>query len=273
MISALEVIALAISCCLSAAIAWTGRRWLPECRRTVVALLSVAVAYAAGYILLAYDEAIPPTRHFHWPPYLALAAAVIARFTSSPRCPTALRWSLNAAAALGSAYFLTPTWPSLWPARPVCISLLAGYIFAVAIALESLASRADARTLMAAMVVSLGALAVLILAAVSLTYGLYALLAAAAFAGYAAVAWHQPDAHSVVGLALVYAVLACGWAFIGCIEPRPAAPGLLIAPLAAATLWIAELAPHAQFDKNRRAVGRAVVLIGVLASAALLVLI
>jgi len=232
MISALEIIALAISCCLSAAIAWTGRRWLPECRRTVVALLSVAVAYAAGYFLLAYRDAIPPTRHFHWPPYLALAATVVARFATMPRCPIALRWALNAAAALGCAYFLTPTWPSLWPARPICVPLLAGYIFALTIALESLASRVDARTLLTGMVVSLGALGVLILAAVSLTYGLYALLASAAFAGYAAVAWHQPDARSFVGLALVYAVLACGWAFIGCIEPRPAAPGLLIAPLA-----------------------------------------
>ncbi|MDZ4780662.1 MAG: hypothetical protein SGJ19_10450 [Planctomycetia bacterium] len=232
MISPTEILALAIAFALSGAIAWAGWRWLPECRRGVVSLLAVAVAYAAGYFLLAYDDAIPPTRHFHWPPYLVLGAAVVARFAAVPRCPTALRWALYAAAALACAYFLTPTWPALWPPRPICIALLAGYILAVTLAIEPLLRRIDPKTMLAAMIVSLGALAMLITYRVSLVYGIFALLAAAAFAGYAAVAWRKADQVPLAGLALLYAVLACGWAFIGCIEPRPAAPGLLIAPFA-----------------------------------------
>lgn len=273
MISPSEILALAIAFAFSGAIAWAGWRRLPECRRGVVSLLAVAVAYAAGFVLLAYDDAIPPTRHFHWPPYLALGAAVVARFATAPRCPTALRWSLVAAAALGCAYFLTPTWPALWPPRPICMALLAGYILAITLAIEPLLRRIDPKTMLAAMTVSFGALAVLILAAVSLVYGIFALLAAAAFAGFSAVAWRKVDQASLAGLALLYAVLACGWAFIGCIEPRPALPGLLIAPLAPAALWIAEFGPLARFDKNRQVLGRAAILVGVLASAALLVLI
>jgi hypothetical protein len=273
MISPLEILALAIAFALSGAIAWAGWRWLPECRRGVVSLLAVAVAYAAGYLLLAYEDAIPPVRHFHWPPYLALGAAVVARFASAPRCPTAVRWLLYSLAALACAYFLTPTWPALWPPRPICIALLAGYILAVTLAIEPLLRRLDAMTMLAAMTVSLGALAILILAAVSLVYGIFALVAAAAFAGFSAVAWRKADQASLAGLALLYAVLACGWAFIACIEPRPALPGLLIAPLAPAALWIAEFGPPARLDKYRRTACQAALLVVVLASAALLVLI
>lgn len=251
MISLTEILALAIAFALSGAIAWAGGRWLPERQRGAAALLAVAAGYAAGYCLLAYDDAIPPSRHFHWPPYLALAMAVIGRFAASPRWPAAWRRALMATSAAGCAYFLTPTWPSLWPPRPICIPLLAGYILVIALAIEPLLRRVTAKTMLAAMTVTLSVLAMLIAYNVSLVYGIFASLAAAAFAGYAAAAWRKPDQDALPSLALLYAVLACGWAFIACIEPRPAEWRLLIAPLAPLAL-MALPAARARFNQAPR---------------------
>ncbi len=246
MISLPEILALAIAFVLGGAIAWAWRRLLPERAPNFTAPVAIASAYAVGYLLLAYQDALPPSRHYHWPPYLALATAIVGPLVLSPRVPVAARWALYALATFTCAYFLTPMWPSLWPTRSVCIPVLATYLLVVALAIQPLATRIPSTTLLAAMTLSLAALATLILAMVSLIFGMFAMLAAAAFAGVWVLAGRSAQPVPLAGLALTYALLAGAWAFIGCIEPRPAEWGLLIAPFATVALWAATIGPMAK---------------------------
>ncbi len=246
MISLTEILALAIAFVLSGAIAWAWRRLFPERAPNFTAPVAIAAAYTVGYLLLGYRDAIPPTRHFHWPPYLALATAIVGPLALSPGVPVAARCALYAVATFASAYVLTPTWSSLWPARSVCIPLLATYLLVIALAIQPLATRIPPTTLLAAMTLSLATLATLILAMVSLIYGMFAMLAAAAFAGFLLFVWRSEQPVPLAGLALTYALLAGAWAFIGCIEPRPAEWGLLIAPFAPVAPWAATLGPIAK---------------------------
>lgn len=271
MISPTEILALVIAFVLGGAIAGAWRRLLLERAPHFTAPVAIALAYAVGYLLLAYRDALPPSRHFHWPPYLALATAIVGPLALTPRVTVAARWAIYAAATLACAYFLTPTWPALWPARSVCIPSLAAYLLVITLVIQPLAPRLSAVSLLATMTITLATMATLILAMVSLTFGIFAMIAAAAFAACWAFAWRCAPPVPTAGLVLTYALLAGGWAFIGCIEPRPAEWGLLIAPLAPVALWAATKGPMAALRGKTAMIARVALVMAVLCVAAIAV--
>jgi len=242
---------------------------LDACERWEAAL-AIALAYAAGYLFLPSLTEIKPTRNWHWTLYLVPAAGIVGPLCTWPRIPVIVRWLLCIALALVSAFALTPTWKNLWPPRPVCIPLLAGYLLMLAALVQPLAARVAQATLLTAMAGTLFAVSAVIGATVSLVNGQVALIAFGAAAGYVATFWRSATPPRPLGVALVYAMLAGGWAFFGTVQPNPAKWGLLLAPFAPAMLWLSLVKPVAQLQgKALVAAQAALVFAAVAASAAI----
>jgi hypothetical protein len=224
-----------------------ARRVLPEDTATRYAMpLGFAAAYCAAFALLVDRDALIPQRHWHWTLYLAPIAAAIGAIAVATGLQRVDRWLLFALVAFISAWLLVPTWPGLWPARPMAVPLLAGYLFLLGAALEPLAQRLSSGQLLAAFVPAAGCVAVLMAASVSVTLAQPAGAAAAALAGCWGTAYLWPDVLRGRALCLAYAVIIGGWAFIGCIEPQQPLVGLLLAPLAPLALWCCTVGPLAR---------------------------
>ncbi len=253
-------------------IALTLRRFLSlDARECWEAALVIALAYAAGYLFLPSLTEIKPTRSWHWTLYLAPAAGIVGPLCTSSRIPAIVRWLLFIALALVSAFALTPTWKNLWPPRPVCIPLLAGYLLLIAALVQPLAARVAPATLLTAMAGTLFAVSAIIGATVSLVNGQVALIAFGAAAGYVATFWRSATPPRPLGAALVYATLAGGWAFFGTVQPNPAKWGLLLAPLAPAMLWLSLFGPIAQLNGKARFAAQSALVFVVLAASAAIV--
>jgi hypothetical protein len=217
---------------------WLSRRFLSdEISSRYATAIAFAAAYCVGYLLLPSWAELAPKRHWHWTPYLALAAAVIGPISAASGLHLVERWVLYFVTAFVSAWLLVPTWASLQPPRSVCVPLLAAYLFLLAALLESLLSRLPAVAISAQLTISSVCVAVLIAGFVSVTYARPAGIAAAALAGVCVAAYLTQVAATARGLGLGYAVTVGGWAFIGCIEPHQPALGLLFAPVAPLSLW------------------------------------
>jgi hypothetical protein len=232
---------------IAAATASLVRRFLPEDVATRYAMpLGFAAAYCAAFVLLADGDELLPQRHWHWTLYLAPLAAAIGAVAVATGLHRAERWLLFALIAFISAWLLVPTWPSLRPARPIAVPLLAGYLLLLAAALEPLTRRFSSLRILAALAPAAGCVAALIAASVSVTYAGPSGAAATALAGCLGAAYYWPSVPAVRALSLGYAVVVGGWAYIGCIEPQQPLVGLLLAPLAPLALWCCALGPLAR---------------------------
>lgn len=200
--------------------------------------LAVAAAFCAGYALPIASAPWWPQRHWHWFPWLVLPAAVVGSISLASGLRRAERWVLNLAVALAAAWVLVPVWAHLQPARSVWIPLLAAYLFLLALLLEPLLDRFSPVMMPSYLTMSAACLALLIAALLSISYAQVAGITVAALAGRTIAAYFDRGRNSLRGLGLVYAVLAGGWAFIGCIERQePRHLLLLLVPAAPLTLW------------------------------------
>jgi hypothetical protein len=242
-----------------------------ETSQRYAAAVAFAAAFCAGYVLLPDWAALVPKRHWHWTIYLAPGAALIGSVSLAGGIRPAERWLLWLLAAFVSAWLLVPNWANLHPPRPVCIGLLTGYLFLLAAALEPLARRVGPATLLAPLTYTSACVALLIAASISVTYGQTAVIAAAAMAGCWIAACLSRTA-SARGLGLVYSVVVGGWAFIGCIEPRKPAVGLLLAAAAPLGLWCCVWGPLSRLRGRGASAVQTAVVLAVLAAAAVLVI-
>jgi hypothetical protein len=238
-ISLTEVIlGVVVPAAISLALYYAARRWLPdELGQRYGAAVAFAVAYCVAFVLLHSWAYWIPQRHWHWTFYLAAGAAAI-----GPICASAgLRWFergvLVLAACSISAWLLVPNYRDLQSVRHILALCLGAYLVVLWALLEPLAGRLSARVFLASLTVSALCVGVLIAAAVSVTYGKTACIAAGGMAGCAAAALLPSKSTAVVGLSLSYAVIVGGWGFIGYVEPRTPLVGLLIAPAAPLALW------------------------------------
>jgi hypothetical protein len=221
---------------------WLGRRWLSSPRsRRCLAAAALSAAFFAGYTVLAllplpWVDFVPPPS---WQslPWLGLLAAILSPLATFDGSLRGLRWAVWLSLAIVAAWWLVPTWPDLWPSRPVSIALLAGYLFVLMVLLDALPDRLTGRLLPGVMTLSAGALAVLLAALLSIRFGQLACLAASALAGCFAASFLNPQATSR-GLIPGYAVLLGGLAYVGCVEPVPPLPALLLIPAAPLTVWL-----------------------------------
>lgn len=233
------VIALGAACVLY--------RVLPaELATRYAAPVAFALAYGVGYVLLPSWAELVPTRHWQWTAYLAIGAAAAGAIASSSGLLAWERWLLLATAALVSAWMLVPTWASLQPPRTVWIAMLTGYLFLLATLLTPLLAHFTPRTMLAYLALTAVGAAVLIAALVSVSYGRAAGLAAAALAGCWGAAFLSAKAVPSTGLALGFAVLVGGWAYVGCIEPQRPLLALLLVPAAPLALWCCISGPLAR---------------------------
>mgnify|MGYP000926767897 CR=1 FL=1 len=123
---------------------WLASRLLPAAAasRYPIALALVS-GFVVGYYLLHGRAAVVPSRHWHWLPWLGLAAGITGCLANHAG---KVVWGLLMLATCGAAaWFLVPTWASLEPPRIVWLIELAA-IFCMLIGLtERLPSRSGGR--------------------------------------------------------------------------------------------------------------------------------
>jgi hypothetical protein len=254
---------------------WLGRRFLPASARPFSAVAAFAVAYCAGSLLMRRWSELVPTRHFHWPFYLALAGAVLGTLAAMFDIQRAFRarWQLAAAgiaavlAGILAAFVLVPTYPALSPARWVQIPWLAAYLLLLAAGLVPLAGRASPATLVGWLSLSALTAGVLMAGFVSLTYGMGAMMAAGALAGCCAALWRMPQQRAAAAPAICYALVVGGWAYIGARESNPWLWGSLAAAIAPLALWVLEMPPLSRLTGIKKTIAQCAIVGGVLGAA------
>jgi hypothetical protein len=242
-VPAVVALVVAAACARSLPIAFRERWEAP---------VAIACGYIAGYLCQPALTDYIPSRPWHWTLYLAPAAAIVGPLCATPRIPTLVRWLLAAAALSAGAYFLTPTWKSLWPPRLYCIPLLAGYLLVLYATVQPLASRVAPVVFHAALTATMLGITLIIASAVALVNAQVALIAVGAMTGYALLLWLSSAPPRPLGVAMLFAALAGGWAFFGTIQPKLPEWGLLLAPFAPATFWLADVGPLARLQGKSR---------------------
>ncbi len=222
---------------IALAAALLAGRWLPAGAKRFAAAVASAAGYCGGCLLVQPWGDLLPSRHFHWPFYLALAAAVAGPLSIAADPQRGIGWRVQLLAAIVAALVLVPTYAHLSPPRWVQVPLLAAYLFALAASLAPLANRIDPPTLVGLWSLAAATLAVLTAALFSLTYGIPAAIAAAALAGCWLAMLIAPDRDAAGGLCLSYALVVGGWGFIAATGIQPRLWGLLLATLAPLALW------------------------------------
>jgi hypothetical protein len=245
----------------AAATAWLLWRLLPKSLAQRYSLAAgLAAGFAVGYFLLP-DEWAPlaPVQHWHWLPYLGVAA-VLAAIGLAHGTFAIERWLAYGLLALVMAWQLVPLWPDLYPPRVYTVPLIAAYVLLMAGLLTALPDRLLGRAFIALLAASAATVAIAVGLEVSGKFGQVAAAAAAATAGsFAATCFRTPAsstnegfrgglATAIRGLVPVFAVLAGGAAFIGAIEPTPPLPILLVPPAAPLVLWLFACGPLARLS-------------------------
>jgi len=238
--------AIAAPAAISLAVALLLCRFANEPWRRYAAAIAFATGFCAAFGIIRPWGELLPSRHWQWTFYIALAAAVLGPISAAPRLHWVERLLLLAFSAVVASWLLVPTWESLQPPRAVWLTLLASYFVLIAAAMEPLASFLPARHLFAWLTVSAGATAVLVTAAISLTYGQLAGASAAALLGCSLAVWRSAEADNLRALVPAYAAIVGGWAFVGCIDPPQSIWGLLLAPAAPLALWCFARGPLAK---------------------------
>jgi hypothetical protein len=231
----------AIAASLIAALRWALPR---EFASRYPAPIAFGIASVAG-LALSESLKIVPDRHWHWLAYLAVIASLVGGIAAAKSLRAFERVALWLLVALVAAWLIVPDWPGLVPSRVVWIAVLvAGFISSTAL-LEPLSIRVPTPTWLMSLVITASFTAALIAGFVSLTYGNVAVVPAAALAGCLIGGCFVRGA-PVQGLALPFAIVIGGWAFVGTVYPQQPFYFLLGAPLAPAALWCGVSGPIAR---------------------------
>jgi MFS family permease len=220
---------------------WLSVSVLPAAVSSRVSVaLGFLAGFVAGYILLPEWAELRPSRHWHWLPWISLAAGVtgVLGFCA----PRTIKWVLVVATTIVAAWFLVPTWASLSPPRPIWLTgLSAGLLLLIGLS-EPLPTRIGGRLALGLLGITAAAVALTIAACISLTYARIAGLAACALAGVWAAVWlRRTDSDLAVRAAVPAIQVAVGGvAFVACIEPDPPQYCLLLLPAATLGVWLGE---------------------------------
>jgi hypothetical protein len=226
--------------------------WLPgDVRSRYRLAASFAVAVFGSFALAPTTKSLAPTQFWDWIPYLALLSAGSAGLAEAGGVTRLERWLTYFAAAGAAAYSLAPTWDDLAVPRWGIVALLAGSITATAIALAALASRLPGRGLPLWLALAAAALAALMMAEISETFGRLAAAPAGALGGCAVVSFLRGNVQEVRALALPYSVVVGGYAFTGFIYPTVPLTALLAVPLVPLLLWVMFHGPPARLTGAR----------------------
>jgi hypothetical protein len=225
------------------AIRWT---WPQDAARRYASSLAFAAGVFAGFVSLQANKTLVPTQFWEWLPYLGLLSAFVAGLTRAAGIFRGERWFALYLFAILAAWLTVPRWPELYPTWPAQVALFGTTVVVVAALLERLSARLPAGALPLWLTVAAAVSSVLIMAEVSVTFAQLAALPAGALAGSTIMAALRADADHWQGLALPYATLVGGYAYVAAIYPTSPLWPLAAAPLAPLALWLTALGPLAR---------------------------
>jgi len=223
-----------------------ARRFLSRERCSRFAPVIVAIGFCTGWLMLFSWRDIVPSRHYHWTFPIAVVAAIAGAIVGG--LSGWKRILLDLPIALAAAYLLVPTWKSLAPMRPAWIAIVAAYFGILASLIAPLSQRISPVAVAVSFLASASVLSALVTAIYSLTYGVLAGLSASALIGWALATRSWINGDAVRRLALFYATIVGGAAFIACIEPEPPALKLLAISAAPLSLWLFARGPWARLQ-------------------------
>lgn len=227
---------------------WLLRRIPPErlaARYQLPAAFALAVVGAV--VISQAPDGFAPNRFWDWLPYLGLLAAFAGGSASAEGIARVERWAIVVLTTTFSAWMIVPTWDALAPARPVQVAALAIGMAALTLALQPLATRLE-RGLVLWLLLTAAACAALILAEVSETFARLAAVPAGALAGCCFAGRGTKSRSDLSGLALPYAVLVAGYAYVAAVYPSTPLWLLMLVPFAPLTLWLGALGPLARLS-------------------------
>jgi hypothetical protein len=225
------------------AISWL---WPAEAARRYSVGVAFAAAVLVGFVALPATKTLLPLKSWDWIAYLGLLAAFVTGLLRAEGVLRGERWLAVYLFAMLAGWLTVPHWPELWPAWPVQVALFALAIVVVSVLLEFLPAHLTGRPLPGWLMLAAVAVSVLLTAEVSVTSGQLAAVPAGALAGCAMAALLKRNAASWRGLALPYATVVGGYAYVGAIYPTTPVWLLVAVPLAPLALWLSAIGPFAQ---------------------------
>jgi hypothetical protein len=233
-----------------------GRLWPGHAAGRYQVGLSFALAVYVGFVSLRSTKTLLPSQFWQWIPILGLFAAFVTGLTRASGVLRSERWLAVYVFAVVSAWLLVPHWPELMPAWPVQVAMVATSFIALAALLMPLVERLPGRAFPFWLMFAAATTSCLVMAEVSETFGELAALPAGALAGCGLAAlMRRDDEIDWRGIALPYAVVVGGWAYVGAIYPTTPIWPLIAAPAAPLALWLCVSRPVARL---RGAAGLAV---------------
>ena len=211
--------------------------------------MALAGAFFVGYWLLPEWAPLQPVQYWHWLPYLGGGAWLAAGVSAGKERYWNERAAVFCLAAVICAVFIVPTWSDLEPSHTVYVWSLSLYLGLIALLLVHLPDAIPGTDLLLSLSASALATGLSVAVAVSITFGQLGIIAAAAMCGCTAgwlIAKRVLGPSAARNVALPYAILIGGTAFIGHINPVPPMRGLLWAPAAPLLLWLTVFGPLAR---------------------------
>ena len=219
-----------------------------------------ALGYAAGFLAaFAYLEsrALAPTVHWHWLPWLALAAGMIGPISIAGGVRPLERFVLITLFSLAAAWLLVPTRPALLPLRTSHIFVFAGSLAVLWQLLDGLSRKESGIPLCIALAATLTSGAALVAYEFSIRIGFLGAAGAAALAGGGLSAAWKRDATIIRGTVGAPSVVLCGILLTAKLDDGLTIPLIALILLAPLTLWLFEAGPLGRLKGYRAALAKA----------------
>lgn len=216
------------------------RRFLPgDVAARYPAPVAVTIAFLTGYGVLALGL-WQPSLHWHWLPYLVVAATVIGAAALADRVRLVERWLLYAVVSAAAAWFLIPDWHDLEPSWSVHAIVLSVYLVLLSALLQPLAARLPGSLIGTTLSICLVVVAVVMGISGSVRFAQIAGAAAGGFVGCTIAAMFRNRRGDFSGTALPFAVLAAGLMLSGRANSYSDVPliSYVLPPLAPLGLWL-----------------------------------
>ena len=232
-------------------------RYLLPLAYSVRASASMATlsGFLVGYGLLKLAPWAPEA-HWHWLPYLFIAAAVVGPVACAVGVNHVERLLLYLLVAVVAAWFLVPTWEDLDPSRRIHCVVFVVYVVVLASLLEPLAIRLLGPLLPIVFWATMTTAAVVLALSGSLRFAQIALAGAGSLFGVLLVACFRRHTNHVTGLVLLFSVMTVGLMLVGRVNSFSEVPlaSYLLVPAAPLSLWLGVTGPLTQMTRGKRMV-------------------
>lgn len=245
---------------IAAVIAFVALGWLLPDRVTRRYRPGVALALGVwvGFAFAPLTKTLVPSQFWEWIAYLGMLAAFVGGLAQADGVSRGERWAAILLVTVAAAWTIVPGWARLADVRLTHVAILAAGMFALSIMLEPFADRLAGRGLPFWLMFAAAASALLITSEWSEMLGRSAALPAGALAGCGIAMLLTKSGAAPRGLALPYAVVVGGYAYVGFVYPSPPLTPLLFAPLVPLVLWLCAWGPLARLTGVRALAAQAV---------------